>query len=404
MSSTLSKLCFALLGWFFIAPLTLIFPRTPQRIVIIGRDGGKFLDNTKYVYIALLGDPDLRPTFLGNPNTVSSLTALGAEAIPATGGRALWACVRAGTVFVDSIDWGDSMRHAACRGARIVQLWHGIPLKEIELAVLRKKLQRSNHFLQSLWQLYNWVTGRYAKVDVLLCTSDQVRNVFLTCFHATRVSTAGYPRNDVLLDTELQSHPMVRASVDGKAAQSITQYRARGGKHVALYAPTFRNNLLDPLDSAAVDIRSLSRAAESLGLLLLIKLHPWADIKSRNIELPGIVRILPETDVYPLMNDVDILITDYSSIYFDYLLLNRPILFYPYDYDEYVRDERALLYDYATMTPGPKAHNLNALVDEIGRATRGEDEFASDRERVRRLIFDHADQHATARLLSELFP
>ena len=63
-----------------------------------------------------------------------------------------------------------------------------------------------------------------------------------------------------------------------------------------------------------------------------------------------------------------------------------------------------MFYDYATMTPGPKAHNLSALIDEIGRATRGEDEFANDRERVRRLIFDHPDQRASARLLSELFP
>ena len=201
-----------------------------------------------------------------------------------------------------------------------------MPLKEIELAVFQKKLRRSNRFLRLSWRLHNWITGRYAKADVLLCTSNRVRNLFMMCFHAAHVSTAGYPRNDVLLDTALQAHPLVLASVDGDAATRIAQHRARGGKHVALYAPTFRKNLLDPLDTTAVDIRSLSLAAESLGLLLLIKLHPWAHAKSLDIELPGIVRILPETDVYPLMSGVDILITDYSSIYFDYLLLNRPVL------------------------------------------------------------------------------
>jgi CDP-glycerol glycerophosphotransferase (TagB/SpsB family) len=403
MFTFLRKSSIAAAGLLFVTPLTFFFPRDMRHVVVIGRDGGRFTDNAKYFYIALHDNPGLRPMFLGTPDAAHALNSLGAAATPAAGLRALWACLRAGTVVIDNIDWGESMRYAACRGARIVQLWHGMPLKEIELAVLRKNLRRRSSIMRLLWRMYNWLTGRYAKTDVLLCTSEQVRSVFMMCFHATRLSTAGYPRNDVLLDAELRMHPLARVGVDAGVSDRISEHHARHGNRVALYAPTFRKDLADPLHVGAFDIESLSRVADSLGLLLLVKLHPWMHANSQNVELPGIVMLLPETDIYPLMSDVDFLITDFSSIFFDYLLLNRPVLFYPYDYDSYVRDERDLLYDYATMTPGPKAYNLKELIEEIGRAVRGEDEFGNDRERVRRLVFDYADGRAATRLLSELF-
>jgi CDP-glycerol glycerophosphotransferase len=398
------RLTIAVIAWLLLGPLTVLCPRDPRRALVIGRDGGKFVDNAKYSYIALLNNPSLHVSFAGNADAVATLKAAGVRASDISGLRTLWLCLRAGTVIFDSIDWGTSMRHVACRGARLVQLWHGVPLKEIELSVFRKRLRQMIPTLRPLLRLYKWVIGRHATFDVLLSTSSKISGIFSTAFSANRISTIGYPRNDVLVDPVLRLHPLVQLNVDPDAIALIAKHRLKKGAKVGLYAPTFRRELADPFATGTVDIEAMSREAESEGLLLLVKLHPWMRAKITDIELPGIFMVPPETDVYPLMHEVDFLITDYSSIYFDYLLLDRPIVFYPYDLDRYIRDDRALLFDYSTVTPGPKARDMNALLDEIKKISRGDDAFATEREQIRRLVFDHVDANASKRLLSELFP
>jgi CDP-glycerol glycerophosphotransferase len=66
-------------------------------------------------------------------------------------------------------------------------------------------------------------------------------------------------------------------------------------------------------------------------------------------------------DICFILKYTDILITDYSSIYFDFLLHNKPIIFYPYDLEYYKSKDRGLIFDYDKFTPGPKAYNLNQL-------------------------------------------
>ena len=73
----------------------------------------------------------------------------------------------------------------------------------------------------------------------------------------------------------------------------------------------------------------------------------------------------PQLDIYPLLKHTDMMITDYSSIYFDYLLLDKPIIFYPYDFEQYTKDDRNLLFDYESMTPGPHCQDQTSLEKTI---------------------------------------
>ena len=400
----LIRLATATAAWLLLGPLTMLCPRDPRRALVIGRDGGKFVDNAKYIYIALLSNPDLHVSFAGNADIAVALKSAGVRASDITRLRTLWLCLRAGTIIFDSVDWGASMRHVACRGARLVQLWHGVPLKEIELNVFRKQLRRVTPTLRPLLRSYKRIIGRHATFDVLLSTSNAISRIFSTAFSANCISAAGYPRNDVLVDPVLRLHPLVQINVDHETIERIAKHRLRKGARIGMYAPTFRRELTDPFSTGAIDIEAMSLEAESEGLLLLVKLHPWMYAKVMNIDLPGIFVVPPDTDIYPLMHEVDFLITDYSSIYFDYLLLDRPILFYPYDLSRYIKDDRALLFDYSEMAPGPKARDMGTLLDEIKKLSRGEDAFATERAQVRRLVFDHADANASRRLLAELFP
>ena len=78
------------------------------------------------------------------------------------------------------------------------------------------------------------------------------------------------------------------------------------------------------------------------------------------------IRVLDnESDMYPLFANVDLLITDYSSIFFDFLLTDKPVLFYPYDKDAYLTQDRSMYDDYDSVTPGHKAYNFEELYSKL---------------------------------------
>ena len=78
------------------------------------------------------------------------------------------------------------------------------------------------------------------------------------------------------------------------------------------------------------------------------------------------IRVLDnESDMYPLFAKVDLLVTDYSSIFFDFLLTNKPVLFFPYDKVTYLTKDRSMYDDYDLVTPGYKAYNFEELYTKL---------------------------------------
>ena len=116
--------------------------------------------------------------------------------------------------------------------------------------------------------------------------------------------------------------------------------------------------------------------------LLLVKLHPFV---GNGLHLSGYQHIqkFPEGyDTYEVLNMCDVLITDYSSIYIDYLLTDKPMIFLPYDRQQYL-DGRGMNFDYDDVTPGPKPETFNDFLDALSPK---EDFWKSERTRVNRLF------------------
>ena len=88
-------------------------------------------------------------------------------------------------------------------------------------------------------------------------------------------------------------------------------------------------------------------------------------------------------DIQELLMDTDILISDYSSTYIDYLLLDRPLIFYNFDYEDYLQNDREMYYDYDEVTPGYKAATFDELMTELDSIAKDEDHFVEERQRVR---------------------
>jgi CDP-glycerol glycerophosphotransferase len=144
-----------------------------------------------------------------------------------------------------------------------------------------------------------------------------------------------------------------------------------------------------------------NRFAAENQLLFVFKYHPktlteheW-DISS----CENIIEYDKFSDVYPLLGQTDVLITDYSSIFTDFILLNRPVVFFPFDYQRYVNEERALQFDYHQVTPGRKCMTQDEVFDELRRIVVHEsDDYGPIRNEKIRHFYDTADGLSCERL------
>src|SRR5690606_1326435 len=157
---------------------------------------------------------------------------------------------------------------------------------------------------------------------------------FATAFrHDAEVLELGYPRNDSLHSND----------ADDVRARVREQLGIPDGKRAVLYAPTFRDNL--PAGRGRFWFKppfSIEEMAEALGddTVLLVRLH--VVIKNRLVVAEEYENRVVDVTGHPDLNELfvasDALVTDYSSLFFDYAPLGRPIVFFPYDLEEY-RDE-----------------------------------------------------------------
>jgi CDP-glycerol glycerophosphotransferase (TagB/SpsB family) len=391
----------SLLAWLLRAA-SLPFVRRERRwIAVISRPA--FLDNSKYFFVhasaAMAGQG--RVVFLsGNRRLGHEIRALGGEALHHPSARSLWLLLRCGTVITDVSGWFDHGAFALSHGARRVQMWHGAPLKHIELDVFRRRVEALPRWRRALLQVFKRLIGRYPRYDAVVTTSRRLADgIFAQCFRARELVVTGYPRNDVLLGAADAPAGMHAINVDMATLDEIRSARA-GGRTVCLYAPTFRKSLSSPF-GRVLDEERLSRFAERHGFLIVTKLHPFMAGRGAARRLPGVIDSNPAGDIYPIMRMCDVLITDYSSIYFDFLLLDRPVVFLAYDLEDYVAHDRGMYFGFHEVAAGVVCETQDSLEAELLeiRQGAGQDAFEGQRRRIREWMHDYHDADASERLL-----
>lgn len=269
-----------------------------------------------------------------------------------------------------------------------LQTWHGTPLKrmfhDLETVHGRDEGYKAR------------VTNAIAQWSHVLSPSPFATEAFASAFrHDAEVLELGYPRNDSLHSDDAEG---VRARVRNRLG--IPE-----GKRAVLYAPTFRDNLSAGRGRFWFQPPfSIEEMAEALGedTVLLVRLH--VVIKNRLAVAEGfedrIIDVTDHSDLNELFVASDALITDYSSLFFDYAPLGRPIAFFPYDLEEYRDQLRGFYLDYPDDLPGPVATELGELASALRR------EEAVDlaaREAFLERFAPHEDGHAAERVVDSLF-
>jgi CDP-glycerol glycerophosphotransferase len=369
--------------------------RKSRLAVFIGRDGGRFMDNVKYAFLHCVKHvPELTCFFLStHQDEVRTLREHDLPAVLHTDEGSIEMLLRAGIVVSDDFWWKENaVMWAALHPAKSMQLWHGIPLK----AIGRPEYESTVNMDPAKADRLRFC---YSGYDAVLSTSPFfTETAFARAFAAKEFPELGYPRNDALL----RRHDRLdMINVDGPLYAEMARGK-KTGRRTVVYMPTFRDLGNTPFADGAVDVVRLDAFAREHDLLFVLKLHPYlAETLQR---LPDRVRLASsKSDPYPLLAHADLLVTDYSSISFDFLLTGRPMLFYPYDFEDYVTRNRELLYDYAAMTPGPRPRTPDAFFAAIqSLLVEGKDEWIQDRARLLALSFAQPDGRAALRLGSYL--
>jgi len=387
-----------ILGWGIIVPISCLVPKKKNLVLFMGRFQGKFFGNIKFLYLYLHGLKKSNVQYYFFTEHKSVYETLKQNKLPAVFHPTLlsiYILLRTNVLIASSTAWIKKSKYHLLFRAKKVQLFHGVALKKVELAIPWRA--KYNSSLKG--KLDNTIRGRFPLYDLVISTSKYcTENVFSKEFRARAFLESGYPRNDIFFNDLNNEYALLGS--DKKTISRINKLRADGYK-IILYAPTFRDTAGDAIRDGALDLDNLSEFAEKYKMVFIFKLHMSADDTCKLETYNNIVKYDNSKDIQPLLKISDVLITDYSSVYMDYLLLDRPIIFFPYDYEKYIKKDRGMMFDYDWVTAGPKCHSQNqlqkALIDCI---VEQKDDFSAKREEIRNLIFKYKDGNASERIWS----
>lgn len=350
MPKKLIKRCILVLYHF----MCILLPVRRKVVVFMSNLGRNYSGNPKSIYeemIAMGLDKKYHCYYiLENPKVVlpGRITRVHMSRL-----RFYYVLAVAGTIISDT-RFSNQIRKR--KHARYLQTWHGTPLKKLALDMTTYHMAGG----ETVEVYQEEFKKNSATWDYLISQNEFSSGIFRRAFafHG-EILEIGYPRNDVLFQ---KNNPM-----DIKLLKQ--KYQLPQDKKIILYAPTWRDNSYYDKASYRMDAPlDYDDLYEKLSheYIILIKYHYMVREKHDFSKYQGFYRVMDASyDISELYLISDLLITDYSSVMFDYSLLKRPMIFYVYDIKEYAQELRGFYFDFVKEAPGPLVMTTNELVTQV---------------------------------------
>jgi len=278
-------------------------------------------------------------------------------------------------------------------GQRIIQLWHGLPGK--------KTGYEHPLGVKDLYLYMNrWTTD-------FVTTSELVIGAFVRQFmiNPKKFRLLGQPRNDGML----RNAEISKFLLSELLGIDVDKY-----EHVLLYAPTYRyTSYMKDFKTSVEVVRSIltrefQEFLKSEGTLLIVKPHKLvAEVISNEIKENSWVKLLIDEDlqrrlftINDIMGAFDVLITDYSSIFEDYILLNKPIVFYLPDREE-LEQKSGFLLPYEFFAPGDKPETIPDLIKSLKSYFNDPTRDSEWRRTVKKLLYEVGDDADSSKRVYE---
>lgn len=340
-----------------------------------------FLHNTKFLYLNTSLRKDIKAIWLSdNAYIEKEMKKRGYNIYSRKSLKGIYYSLKAKYWFTDFGVY-DVMHSYFGHNAVIVNLWHGIPLKKIGFddSINYFNPKKYNPIIYKIWNSLR------IKHNVHIVNSEYEQSCYQTAFLTDKEKNKilGSPRLDVLL------HDIPNAEMFMEEDFNNIKKLKTQGKKLFIYMPTFRDTGKDI--SSWLKSDKLKEFLHNNNTILVCKLHPF-DKNSLDFELSeDFYKMDSDSDVYPILKYTDALITDYSSVYFDYLLLDKPILYYSPDLEEYQEKCRGFYEPYENLTAGAITQTEQELFDAMQNVIDGVDNYKEQRKALRDRMFKYQD-------------
>lgn len=298
-------------------------------------------------------------------------------AVPVIEGSPQWWRARGAARLLVVNDWL-RRRYENRAGQVVLQTWHGTPLKRL---ALHRPGFDPRRMLAVVREGRRW--------NVLLAQNVYGERILRKAYAFLRrpVWVEGYPRNDVLL------------SSDGSPTRAALGIGA--ADRVILYAPTWRDDR-----DEIVDFLDAERLAADTGAVILVRGHSRTILPGSDAAGARVIDVTAYPDISDLLVIADALVTDYSSVMFDFTATGKPIFFFTPDLEHYREQLRGFYFDLAAHAPGPMVSTqaeLTAALASTDVPAEYADRYARWRQRFNARDDGHAAERVVARILDQGF-
>jgi len=276
----------------------------------------------------------------------------------------------------------------------IIDLWHGFPIKVMGF------VDKTDNFTDR-------INKTWKNIDYICSYSQLFNDLMEKCIgkQETKFVITGSPRNDLLFNKSSK-----------KNLEKILNIGINNNTKICFYLPTFRYSIFKGVNEGNKKLDNVFgfdnfdndrfiKWSKDNNILFLVKLHPAEEeIIKNKINIPETVKMISNQllekhnfDLYDILGVADYVITDYSSVYFDTLLLDKKVLFIPVDIKDY-NDKRGFLLNYDEWTPGPKIYDQIALESEFEKFSTDEMYYKNEREIIKNKVHYYYDNSSSYRV------
>lgn len=357
-----------------------------RRLVVFGASGGRFADNPRSLFLALSDDHELRCVWIAHDRELRDrLRSEGHRSELRWSPAGLRTCLRAGWYLYGS--YVGDINYWTSNGATTLNLWHGVGIKAVEFAITTGPLKRV--YDSPPWSpLRLAFIDRFHRPDYFLTYSEfSTEHCFRTAFRLSdeQCLQFGSPRTDHFFAPD--------ATERAREALDLPD----GTGEVVGYFPTWRDQGNDFIAEAGFSFDDLDTILATAGRFLVFKAHPnFSYVAPENPTWSNIRVLDASADLNEVLPACDAIITDYSSVAYDFVLLERPVIFYVPDYDRYV-SKRNANFSFDDMAVGPIVRETHRLYELLGAPSLPCVDLDHQRH-VRELLWNGYDGHATEAL------
>lgn len=267
-------------------------------------------------------------------------------------------------------------------------MWHGVGLKRCEFNIIHEGALADRYVRKTFKERF-YHPQCFQRPSYVLSTTDFQSKLFASAFRIpiNQCLNLGYPRNSLLLQSKEDIRAFVEKYEPSNTKELINQLTSYN--KVYIYMPTLRDSQLE-IFTQNMDLERMSKILQTQNAMLLLKPHPVTIVD--NIFQTDNIRLIDNSvDVYGILPFTDVLITDYSSILYDYILMpEKQVILYLYDYDDYVH-ERDFYYPFSDNIVGKIVNSFEELQEAISSQNYIMEE--SERQRILDKFWGDTMQH-----------